>query len=301
MKPRQRFNSVFRQLVFEAIGTHWIVDIVEDLDGGLFESLERAIHERIEEFDKNYSRFRHDGWIERLATQAGTYEVPADAGPLLALYEKVYRVTEGAVTPLIGQVLVDAGYDAEYSLQSKNELMRPPRWDEVIEYKYPLLTMKKPAVLDFGAAGKGYLVDLIAELISSFGVASFTVDAGGDMRHQSSINEVLKVGLEHPEDTSLAIGVAGLGNRSLCGSAGSRRKWGEYHHIIDPRTLTSPRNILAVWVMAESTMLADAMTTCLFFMEPEKVRSEFVFDYLIMYADYSVSKSAGFSAELFTA
>ncbi|HCC84049.1 TPA: hypothetical protein DEP96_04355 [Candidatus Uhrbacteria bacterium] len=271
--------------------------------GGLSSSLEleRAIHERIEEFDKNYSRFRHDGWIERLATQAGTYAVPADGQPLLALYEKVYRLTDGAVTPLIGQVLVDAGYDAEYSLVQKRLLRQPLRWEDVIDYDGGWrLTMKQPAILDFGAAGKGYLVDLIAELLISFQVTSFTVDAGGDMVQRSITNELLRVGLEHPEDTAQVIGVVELGNRSLCGSAGNRRKWGEYHHIVDPRTLTSPRNILAVWVLAETTMLADALTTCLFFVEPEVMLAEFRFDYLIMYADQMVVQSPGFAAELFT-
>ncbi len=289
-----------RQLVFEAIGTHWVIDIEDEIDDVLAESLKRAIHQRIEEFDKNYSRFRHDGWIERLATKAGTYEVPADAEPLLALYAQAYRLTDGAVTPLIGQVLIDAGYDADYSLQPKNKLMTPPKWEDIMEYRHLLLTMKKPAVLDFGAAGKGYLVDLIAELLSSFGIISFTVDAGGDMSHQSSTNEVLRVGLEHPEDTTQAIGVVELGNKSLCGSAGNRRKWGEYHHIIDSRTLSSPRNILAVWVIAESTMLADVLTTCLFFVGPNILMTEFVFDYLIMYADSSVEMSTGFTAEVFT-
>lgn len=290
-----------RQLVFEAIGTHWIVDIFDDIDEVLTESLERAIHERIAEFDKNYSRFRRDGWIEQLATKAGTYEVPTDAETLLVLYENIYKMTDGAVTPLIGQVLIDAGYDAEYSLQPKPQLKKPPKWADVLDYNGDCeLTMKQPAVLDFGAIGKGYLVDIIAELICSFGVASFIVDAGGDMRHKSETNERLRVGLEHPEDTALAIGIVELNNQSLCGSSGNRRKWGKYHHIINPRTLASPGNILAVWVLAKSTMLADAMTTCLFFVEPVVMLAEFDFDYLIMYADHTVGKSAGFTVELFT-
>ena len=292
---------------FEAIGTHWVIDYENPPPGmeGLGEAaakLKCAIEKLIEEFDKNYSRFRQDGLIARIAEQAGSFELPVDARRMLELYERVYRITGGVVTPLIGQVLVDAGYDAEYSLKSKLELVVPPTWGEVfgeIDYENGQLTTKQPAVLDFGAAGKGYLVDLVAELMASFGLTDFTVDAGGDMCQRSSNASKLRVGLEDPRDTSLAIGVVEIGNQSLCGSAGNRRKWGKYHHIIDSRTLESPQDILAVWVMAETTMLADMLTTCLFFMEPKIMLDEFEFDYLIMYADGSVVQSTNFGAELF--
>ena len=52
-----------------------------------------------------------------MARAAGQYHLPDDAKPMFDLYYKLYAATDGKCTPLIGQVLVDAGYDANYSLQ----------------------------------------------------------------------------------------------------------------------------------------------------------------------------------------
>ena len=110
--------------------------------------------------------------------------------------------------------------------------------------------------------------------------------------------KVLRVGLEDPNDASKVVGVAHLVDQSICGSSGNRRAWADFHHIIDPFSLASPRHVLAVWTVAATTMLADAMSTCLFFVPPERLR-EFAFDYVIIHADRTVSRSPGFPGEVF--
>ena len=114
----------------------------------------------------------------------------------------------------------------------------------------------------------------------------------------------MEVALEHPDDTSKAIGVVTIANQSLCGSAGNRRKWpgkaGEFNHMINPITLTSPTDIIATWVVADTTIVADGMATCLFFTLPEILQKEYDFEYLILNRDYTFKKSDNFPGELFT-
>jgi len=222
--------------------------------------------------------------------------MPDDADKILSIYKKVYDATDGLVTPLIGQVLVDAGYDANYSLIPKN-LVKPLSWEEVLDWHKPVLKIKKPELLDFGAGGKGYLVDIVSEILESFRVNEYCVDAGGDMRQRG---EALAVGLEHPEDLESVIGVAKLTNKSLCGSAGNRRKWANYNHVINPETLTSPKDILAIWTLADDTLTADILTTALSFVSPSVLQKHFKFDYLMFRADHTIEKSSGFDAEVFT-
>ncbi len=193
----------------------------------------------------------------------------------------------------------DAGYDAAYSLQSK-VLSTPPRWKDVLDFHGEVLTTTQPVLLDFGAAGKGYLVDLIGELLTQQGIASFCIDAGGDMLYRRS-DVTLRVGLEHPDDPSQVVGVAELHGQALCGSAGNRRAWGEYHHIIDPHTLTSPRHIKATWAVATDTMTADGLATALFFTTPQKLRKHFQFEYIIIYTDNHLEYSPAFPGHIFTA
>jgi hypothetical protein len=46
-------------------------------------------------------------------------------------------------------------------------------------------------------------------------------------------------------------------------------------------------------------MLADALSTCLYFIPAEKLRAHYHFEYLVLRADYSVETSSNFPAELF--
>ncbi len=284
---------------FEAIGTHWDIDIKEQLTEEVEEILLKKIKERIDIFDKDYSRFREDSLVTKMSKESGEFVLPSDADKMLSLYKKMYDVTEGLVTPLIGQVLVDSGYDAKYSLVEK-EMTKPKPWDEVIKWENPKLTLREPALLDFGAGGKGYLVDIVSEILEKEGIKNYCVDASGDMRQRSHVSDPLKVGLENPNDKSQVIGVVKVLNESLCGSAGNRRKWGRFHHVINPETLESPKEVSAVWTLAEDTLLADLLTTGLFFFPGEELVKHFDFDYLVVYSDNSVSKSEGFDAEIFS-
>ena len=77
-----------------------------------------------------------------------------------------------------------------------------------------------PVQLDFGACGKGYLVDLLGRMLRS---TQFVIDAGGDLLIHAE--QPISIALEDPEDSSRAIGVAHIVNGALCASAPSRRHW----------------------------------------------------------------------------
>lgn len=283
------------RLEFEAIGTRWEID-VPHLPGSVSESeLSQAVHARIALFDKTYSRFRKDSWVSNIRSP-GSYELPPDAPPLFDLYHELYRITDGACTPLIGQALEQAGYDAEYSLIPKR-VEAVPAWAESIEIHGNMFEVKKPSVLDFGGAGKGYLVDIVGALMQQLGITSFYVDAGGDILYKGDI--VLDIGLEHPERSDEVIGVAHLAGGSICGSSGNRRKWKEYHHIINPHTRTSPTGKRAIWVVQDSALLADGLATALFFTEAPLLLSRFAFEYVVVYEDYSIEKSNNFPGDFF--
>ncbi len=277
------------QFVFEAIGTKWVIDF----EGSpAFNDIEK----QIESFDRSFSRFRQDSLVAEMSKKAGTYTIPPDGVSMLDLYCDIYRQTSGLVTPLIGQTMEESGYDANYSLVPK-ELHKLPTWDDILIWDSPKLTLKKPALLDFGAAGKGKLVDLVGNVLQKSGATSFCVDAGGDILIS---NRKMKIGLEHPNDPTKVIGAIELESGSVCGSSSNRRKWRDFHHIINPRTLKPTSDVLAVWVLTKETMLADALSTCLFFVDPENL-STYKFDYLIIYPDYTFKKSKDFPGELYEA
>lgn len=283
---------------FGAIGTAWKISL-PGIGLAHAESVICAVRERIESFEQAYSRFRPDSFVGKMREKAGTYELPADAAPMLALYRALYGLTGGKMTPLIGRVLEDAGYDGAYSLVPQERIAPARKWDEVMEYDPPFLVAKEPISLDFGAVGKGYAVDIAAEAVRSQGIGEYTVNAGGDIAHRGPAEVPLRVGLEDPDDPAKAVGMAEITAGSICGSAGNRRAWGRFTHIIDPDSVASPRHIKALWVTAETAMVADALSTALFFVKPAALTGHFAFEWAIYRSDGSAETSPSFPGEFF--
>lgn len=282
---------------FAALGTQWYLDIAGIPKHTPLSHITDGIKQRLESFEQAYSRFRTDSIVGQITHKAGAYTFPDDVIPMWKLYEKLATISNNRFTPFIGSVVSAAGYDASYSLTTKS-LHTPPSWDAVT-VSLPSITAHYPVELDFGAVGKGYAVDLVANQLLAHSVASFLINAGGDIRHYSNKQNTARIGLEHPLNDRQAIGIITLQNQSLCGSASNHRSWGNFHHIIDPLTLSSPKHLLATWVVAENTMLADALATCLFLIEPDELSKYFEFSYIRLFADQSIEYSKTAAIEIF--
>jgi len=275
---------------FEALGTSWSVET----PGRLSSDVREVIITRLQAYDKTYSRFRDDSLVWQLRSP-GEYEFPEDLAPLLRLYEKLHTLTGGHMTPLIGRLLEEAGYDASYSFR-KTEFSEVPEFGALNWDGDRMLRPRQPIVLDVGAAGKGQLVDILAAILENNNVEEYTIDASGDIKHRGSMTTI---GLEHPADVTKIVGTAKLQNQSLCASAINRRIWGNMHHMFNPRTKTPTNTMLATWVVADSTMLADALATALFFVSPEVLQDEFDFKYVSISMMGAIDVSPDFEGELF--
>ena len=284
------------QFNFEGIGTKWQIDIYKQISESEERKILSLVKNRIEIFDKAYSRFRDDSIVTKMSKETGIFLLPDDAKKMIDLYFDLYNITNGFFTPLVGNLLSEAGYDAKYSLQKK-DLRKVPKWEEAILYDFPNIQIKKPVILDFGAGGKGYLVDLVSEVLEENNIFEYCINAGGDILHKG--NTPIRVGLENPENAEQVIGVYTLQNGSICGSAGNRRAWGDFTHIMNPKTLSSQKNVLAIWTVARKALLADSLATCLFFVKASTLRQNYDFEYILIKNDYSIEKSIGFSGELF--
>jgi len=288
----------WKNLSFDAIGTHWNISFARTGDVERNQGVTEQIQHAIAEFDEAFSRFRPDSLVTEIAQRTGTFAMPAHGFELLRFYEQLYTLTHGSVTPFIGQMMADAGYDATYSFQPK-PLHEPPKWGDAISYDEHEIEVRQPVLLDFGAAGKGCLVDIIARLLQVAGSTDFTINAGGDIMHRSLTGETVTVGLENPFDTSEVIGTVELDNQSLCASAGSKRKWGNFHHIMNPATLRSVEDIQATWVIADDTMTADGLATALFFVSPSQVLQQFAFSYALLDKAGGLRYAKNFPAKFF--
>jgi thiamine biosynthesis lipoprotein len=280
-------------LQFEAIGTKWQIETVSSLPSSLVD----AIHTRIEAFDQTYSRFRPDSLIRQVAHHPGAYQFPDDSITLFNFYRTLYDLTNGQVTPLIGMMLEKAGYDAAYSFTPRQQTTLPS-WEQAMDWRGNILTTTQSIVIDVGAAGKGYLVDEVSSLLDAADIKEYVIDASGDIRHRGVRENI--VGLENPFDATEIIGSISVQNQSVCASATNRRKWGSgLHHIFNPHTMKPTFEIVATWVIAEQTMIADGLATALFFVPPEQLREAFQFEYVRMHYNGSLEYSPRFKEGIF--
>jgi thiamine biosynthesis lipoprotein len=282
----------------DAIGTQWRIET----GVALSPALRRKVDDRIAAFEAVWSRFRADTLVATIAKAptGGTFHFPDEATDLFALYDTLHRLTDGAIDPLVGRDLELLGYDAAYSLTpvaSRHSEPRPNWWSDIYREGTTLLT-RGPLVIDVGAAGKGLLVDIVTQILIDDGIQAVIVDAGGDMRLMGA--EPILVGLEHPFDAALAIGVVEMAHGALCASAVGRRAWGDgLHHVLDGRTGRPTRDVVATWVRAGSAMIADGLATALFFIPPGDLARSFTFSYALMLADGRAEMSPCFGGELF--
>ena len=244
---------------FEAIGTTWTIETPETLA----EDVKQAVWQRIDEFDKTWSRFRADSTVNRLRTEASV-DLGADAVELLGIYDEFYGTTVGAVSPLVGVSMEQLGYDQDFSFEAKGDPVPAPSWADCA-LEGSILHTPAPIVVDVGAIGKGFLAGKVADVIG----ARCVVDASGDIVNRSG--RPLKVALEDPRDADSAIAVTDIPDGwSLAGSAVNRRAWGKgLHHVVDARSGVPAESVVAAWGAAPDAGVADGLATAAFFTDLE--------------------------------
>ncbi|WP_159814002.1 FAD:protein FMN transferase [Actinomyces sp. zg328] len=294
--------------VFSATGSVWSIRSRDPLP----HQARRGVISLVEGFESTWSRFRADSLISRAADgRLGggpiRLELPEGAGAMLDLYDRLHAATGGRIDPLVGADLVALGYDPAYSFTvragSVTNLGPPGRgtWGELAHHEGDALILKRPALVDVGAVGKGFLADLVGALLLESGVEDFVVDAGGDVLVHA--DEPVRIGLEDPADSTRVVGAVEIARGAVAGSGTSRRAWGDgLHHILDGLTGRPAARMTATWAIAKTCAAADGLSTALFLTRPEELAASGLrFECAVLRADGSAEVSRGLPGSLFTA
>ncbi len=246
---------MFRNVVAfdRALGTGIIISSSKPIS----QRVQKRIRAFVEEYESVLSRFREDSLVSRMAHAAhgGEFEFPLWVQPLFAIYDEFYAATHGAFDACVGADLLALGYDnsVQFVPELAGSASEDSGGDSWANYRRSLsvkwgdisrddcgatLCTNQPVQLDFGAAGKGYFVDLLTQIIKEElsddlhadsdlpADCDFLVNAGGDMRACFSDEDYqIKVALENPFDTTQAVGVASIASGALCASSSARKRW----------------------------------------------------------------------------
>lgn len=309
--------------------------------------MREAVAALLRTYERTLSRFREDSLVAamRRATHGGSFDFPDWAGGLFDLYDALHEASDGAIDPCVGEDLTRLGYGPAYTFAAQpnarayaGAVHGRATWHGSVERHGCTLITRGPVSLDFGACGKGYAVDLIAALLHDGGCndernternadhhagpnanraadRALVIDAGGDLLvhlGQSPDQPVpLRVALEHPSDSTQAVGVAEIMDGALCASAPSRRHWGEQsgmrlHHLLNAIDGMPADSVAAAWAYvpqqaAFPCATADGLATALFVTPPDRLRARFRFECAFIDADGMLHASRNFPATLFLA
>ncbi|APW18217.1 FAD:protein FMN transferase [Gardnerella swidsinskii] len=314
--------------------------------------LQKRIRDFIEEYESVLSRFRADSLVSRMARaeHGGEFEFPTWAQPLFALYSEFYAATHGAFDACIGADLLALGYDNSVQFVpesassasensgsasaswSKYHRALPVTWADISrDDGGTTLRTSQPVQLDFGAAGKGYFIDLVTQIIKEeFSEQlpadfDFLVNAGGDMRACfGKENSQIKVALENPFDATQAVGVASIASGALCASSAARRRWKVKDtnclaadafesnvvatHLINALDGVPSQKLSASWTYVPAktcafpTAYADALATALFISQEsdlQKIAQTTGAEFAVMQPNHALRKTCAFPARFF--
>lgn len=335
-----------------ALGTGIIISSSKPIS----QRVQKRIRAFVDEYESVLSRFRADSLVSRMACadDGGDFEFPEWAGPLFTLYSEFYAATHGAFDACIGADLLALGYNNSVQFVPKSAASASDDSDSWSNYRRALpvtwgnisrdcgsatLRTNQPVQLDFGAAGKGYFVDLVTQIIKeelsgdspsnsdSRADFDFLVNAGGDMRACfSEENNQIKVALENPFDTTQAVAVASIASGALCASSSARRRWKVKDtsylgkdasgfesnliatHLINALDGIPACDLCASWAYVPSktcdfpTAYADALATALFVSQEnnlQKIVQTTSAEFAVMLTKHALRKTRAFPAHFF--
>lgn len=253
------------------------------------------IAEVLERINQRMSTYLDDSELSRFNASTSTdwYEVSDETAWVIDQALHVSRATDGyfdiTVQPLVAlwQFGPDApGDPRKWQLPSdaqiRETLARVGHQHLTVRLDPPALRKALPNLqADLSAIAKGYAVDQLGEELESFGIASYLVEVGGEIRTRgtNAQGQFWKIGIETPQRESRSLSVTvPLDNQSMA-SSGDYRNFYQidgvyYSHTIDPKTgrpLQDP--LAAVSVIADECLLADAWATALMAMGDDRARS----------------------------
>lgn len=259
----------------EAMGTFWTLEVSSPAPQRTLE----AGYAAIRQIDAQMSTYKPTSELSRLNREGHRQWVrlgPETAG-VAARALGWARATEGAFDPTVAP-LVDAwGFKwMNFHLPAPGALAAARAhvgWRGVRLSRGRARFDRPGMALDLGGIAKGTAIDASIAAMRAAGATRVRVDAGGQQGVWSRTAETWQFALAgHGQD----VGLATLGHGSIATSGDAERGFilggTRYGHILDPRTGWPAKGVLAVSVVAPTAEAADALSTALYVMGPDRGR-----------------------------
>jgi len=248
-------------------------DQAEDAMGEAFFEIDRL--------SRSMSRFDETTAVTQLNREGFLKDVPPEVGEVVKRALEYYRISNGAFDISVKPVV-----DLFKERFSKGKKM-PPTEGELrealrlvnasnIEFEGSSLRFKHPGMgITLDGIAKGYIVDRASHVLAKHRIKNHLINAGGDIRtmgHRRD-KQPWTIAVQDPQKKKHYPDIIHMTDGAIATSGNYEIYFDKekmFHHIINPNTGLSPDESTSVSVLAETTMDADALSTSVFVMNPER-------------------------------
>jgi thiamine biosynthesis lipoprotein len=287
------------------MGTSYAVELATPIDHAVRTRLAGLIEAELAAINRAMSTYDPRSELSEFNRRQDLRWAPASRGLLEVLdgASRVSTATQGAFDVTIGPLVDLWGFGPEFRAQRVPNDALIERVRESVGYRHVQTDPSAGAIrkghgrvqVDLGSIAPGYGVDRLAKILDGQGVHDYLVEIGGEFRARgtTAAGRPWRVGIERPVEGRRLVGeIVALENRAIC-TSGTTKDFFEqdgrhYSHIIDPRTARPVEHPpMAVSVVADTAMEADALATALIVLGPER--------------GYALAQARGLAALLVTA
>ena len=261
------------------MGTFVTMTLIHSSKDKAEEAMGRAFKE-IDRLMRSMNRFDETTAVAELNSQGFLKDVPPEVVRVVGRALHFHRLSGGAfdisVKPVVDLFKEKFG-GVQKKFPGKIELKRALDLvgSDKIELKGRTIKFKKPGMgITLDGIAKGYIVDKASKILSDYQIKNHLINAGGDIRAAGvKDGKPWTVAIQDPRKKKKYPDIIHI-------TAGAVATSGDYeiyfdhermvHHIIDPKTGLSPHLSTSVSVLADTAMDADALSTSVFVMNPEK-------------------------------
>jgi len=232
-----------------------------------------AAFQALNDLEDVLSLYRPESQICRL-NRDGVLEQPhPDLVRVLRRALNWSRLTEGAFDPTVQSLWnlhAQGGVPNADQLQAARQLVD---WRRV-EVDDHGLRLGPGQEVTLNGIAQGFAADRLRDVLKAHGVRYALVNTGefGAISHKPD-EETWRIGIQHPRVPEAHVALAALDDRFLATSGDYETRFGEdfsSHHIFDPATGRSPAALSSVTVVAPTGLEADALSTAIFVLGPDK-------------------------------
>ena len=251
---------------------------------GSRDQAQQAMGEAFEEIDRltrEMSRFDSATAVAHLNRQGTVRDVPPEVSAVVKRALEYYGISNGAfdisVQPVV-DLFKDSFASGRGTPPTRARLESALKLVNAADIKMSgrdIQFRKEGMGITLDGIAKGYIVDRASEILASHKISNHLINAGGDIRtmgHKKN-GKPWTVAIQDPQKKKAYPDIIQMTSGAIATSGNyevyfDREKM--FHHIINPATGFSPDTSSSVSVLARTAMDADALSTTVFVMSPER-------------------------------